>query len=133
MIKKLIIVLAVIAVLAGCAGAGVADMANVLDIQGSWDLVQVSCVPCCSDTLTYDFRGDYSYLYYSGSVSCGLNNSEFDYSFDTSENIITIDGAESANTGLVDGDYYVYISDDEDTMVWDFADFDSIHAYVFSK
>ena len=138
MIKKFIVVLAAVVILAGCGAIGIDTEASSDDIQGTWILDKVSGTSCFSGLIEYEFEGSYDYYYSTydntvGTVSCDLAYDDFDYEFDESMHMITIDGASSANAGLVDGNYYVFINDDGDEMAWEFEESNPITAYVFTK
>lgn len=132
--KNLIPIVCIVAAIAlsGCGAADFSDLATADDIQGEWTLNQVSGTFCCSGILEYEFTGDSdSYDNTDGSVECITNYADFDYHFDDDTGLIEITGATAANAGLVDGNYFVYINDDE--MAWEFEVSNPVTAYIFSK
>ena len=128
--KKIMPVILIVAaiVMFGCSGFDYDEEATAADIQGDWSLDEVSGIGCCSGLLTYTIAGT-NLDNTIGEVTCSTNSAVFDYEFDNTEGLITIDGSTAENAGLVDGSYYVFI--DGSKMAWRFENNPSQTAYIF--
>lgn len=94
-------------------------------IQGKWKMVALFGIYKSSlNVLTYDF--DDGFVYFENTDD---NRKEI-FTYSMSSNTIKISGAETTNSGLVDGSYKVYQSCN--TMIWYYVSTNA-ETYKFEK
>ncbi len=127
--KTIIVLFLALAVFAGCKNFTITTPATSAGIQGDWLLEKVSGTACAGGILEYSIEGDVG-DYTIGTIYCSSNGASFDYEYDDTDSTITITGADAAGAGLLDGEYYVFI--DEEEMAWELVTDSSFTAYEFS-